>query len=795
LEPGTRITLEGTLTQAAVSDGKVAVRSHHQPSTGAQAGVTGQFLCELSIPIYLKEQMLGVLNVGCMEPNVLSGEEHVILQPIADQVGAVIDRGQLFRKVSDDSKYIHNLLNSIHSVVYTIDRSYRITAVNKAWRDFAVLLGLTQFSEEQSVVGRSLREIVPSQFLWASFEEVLPSLFSGALEYYSGEFEFGQEHGKRTYQISINPMVIDSTVTALVFTSTDITSIKRTEAEIKRRNLELEALNAISSAMGKSLQLEDILREACAKIKEIIQPDVILLYLKDHRYDRLRLEFHLGLPKESASRIRHLHPSASATGYVVSEGKPLFVSKDLGTDLRLTSEGREVLGSFGLKSFGVIPLRSKEKVLGALDVGFIEPHEFTDKDEQFLMLIGGQLGSAVENAQLYAEVRNQVLRLTLLYEVGRGLTGSLDVHTILSTVYEEFSKSIPIDRFTYYVWDANISALKPVLDVGAKGNLSPESFSVVPGDIFSDIMSSARGRLVTNDRDERHPRSMIVAPVKSQQEVAGLFVVGSDTAEAFDESHLRLLESIATLTELALDKASMYVDLVNTSKEIEARNKELDDFTYVVSHDLKEPLISIEGYSKILLKEYEDKVGDEGKEFLGALIQSSVRLKNLIDDLLQLSRLGRLAESTETISVNRVVREVLQDIQFTLKEHNVTVDVAEDLPTVQYNHTQLGIVFRNLISNAVKFNTSEFPRVVISATRNADQYVISVADNGIGIDQKYFDKIFMIFQRLHRNEEYRGTGAGLTIVKKIVENHRGRIWVESAGGKGSTFFFTIPVQG
>jgi light-regulated signal transduction histidine kinase (bacteriophytochrome) len=316
----------------------------------------------------------------------------------------------------------------------------------------------------------------------------------------------------------------------------------------------------------------------------------------------------------------------------------------------------------------------------------------------------------------------------------------------------------------------------------------PEWDEKIPERILADVLGKGKSILTGKESDQE----IIAAPVRSKGVVKGVLMVRGKTGEHYDESHLRLLESIANLTEIALEKAELYVDIINKSQEIESRNKELDDFTYVVSHDLKEPLISIEGYSKILLKEFRNTIGEEGKEFLGALVHSSTRLKELIDDLLALSRLGRVSEAKEDVETNSVVLEVIEDLQFTIRERNAQVRVERELPAVRYNRTQLGIVFRNLISNAIKFNTSDQPVVDIRCEKHPTELKIFVTDNGIGIESRYYEKIFMVFQRLHRNEEYRGTGAGLTIVKKIVENHGGQIEVKSTPGRGSTFSFTIP---
>jgi chemotaxis family two-component system sensor kinase Cph1 len=168
-------------------------------------------------------------------------------------------------------------------------------------------------------------------------------------------------------------------------------------------------------------------------------------------------------------------------------------------------------------------------------------------------------------------------------------------------------------------------------------------------------------------------------------------------------------------------------------------------------------------------------------------------MKGLIDDLLMLSRVSRPAEAFKVVSVKAVIDELRTDMEFTVRQKGIRVVVQDDLPSVYGNETHLKIVFRNLIGNAVKFNNKPDPMVEIGF-RNAENnmYLFHVRDNGIGIDPQFHDKIFVIFQRLHRREEYEGTGAGLAIVKKIVEMHKGQIWIESALGEGSTFYFTVP---
>jgi signal transduction histidine kinase len=232
--------------------------------------------------------------------------------------------------------------------------------------------------------------------------------------------------------------------------------------------------------------------------------------------------------------------------------------------------------------------------------------------------------------------------------------------------------------------------------------------------------------------------------------------------------------------------------LAQHAAELGRLNSELEDFTYVVSHDLKEPLRSIEAFSTFLSQDYSDKLDDEGQRYISVLRDSAVRMSALIEDLLQLTRIGRARPEYAPAAVGALVEGVRQDLDFALDEKKVDLRIQPDLPTIMCEPRHLKQVFENLISNAIKFNDEPKPVIEIACREDADVNTFSVRDNGMGIDEKYYEKIFRIFQRLGRRENHQGTGAGLTICRKIVEAHGGRIWVESKVGQGSTFSFTIP---
>lgn len=225
--------------------------------------------------------------------------------------------------------------------------------------------------------------------------------------------------------------------------------------------------------------------------------------------------------------------------------------------------------------------------------------------------------------------------------------------------------------------------------------------------------------------------------------------------------------------------------------QLKQKNKELQELTYVASHDLQEPVRTISSFSDLLVASYNDKLDDEAKQYLRFIREASARSQQLIVDLLDYNRIGQETK-TERVDLNTIVSEVLADLSVKIKEENAIIN-CKKLPTVKGQLLELRLLFQNLISNAIKFHKPDAPpEINITAKRQNGHYEFSVSDNGIGIDETYHSKIFVVFKRLHKKDEYDGTGIGLAHCKKILEHHNGDIWVESTPGEGSTFFFTLP---
>ncbi|MFQ5580003.1 MAG: protoglobin domain-containing protein [Nitrospiria bacterium] len=220
--------------------------------------------------------------------------------------------------------------------------------------------------------------------------------------------------------------------------------------------------------------------------------------------------------------------------------------------------------------------------------------------------------------------------------------------------------------------------------------------------------------------------------------------------------------------------------------------KEMDDFTRMVSHDLKEPLRGIEAFSSFLLEDYTALLDEKGKQYLNFLRESAVRMKELIHDLLTLVSLSRKGPNFEDVNLNSLLAEVKHDLEFSIQQKRAEVQCLSSLPTLYCDPIQIGEVFKNLLSNAIKFNTKTPPRVEFGVREEKASYIFSCKDNGIGIDPRYIEQIFRPFERLHPQDEFEGTGVGLAICKKVIEGYGGKIWIESEEGAGSIFFFTLP---
>ena len=273
-------------------------------------------------------------------------------------------------------------------------------------------------------------------------------------------------------------------------------------------------------------------------------------------------------------------------------------------------------------------------------------------------------------------------------------------------------------------------------------------------------------------------------------ELTAVECIKQGAADYVLKDHLtRLPESVRR----AIREKKLREDHKQSQEELARSNRDLEQFAYVASHDLQEPLRMVATYTQLLAERYQGKLDDSSDKYIHYAVDGALRMQKLVQDLLAFSRVGRQGMALGSTDCNVVLQAALQNLEAAILESGATVK-PDQLPVVMADGSQLAQVFQNLIGNAIKFRGAGTPVIKVRAEAKAREWIFSVEDNGIGIAAEQAEDIFVIFRRLHTREEYSGNGIGLSICKKIIEHHGGRIWVESEPGQGSTFKFTIPVK-
>jgi light-regulated signal transduction histidine kinase (bacteriophytochrome) len=263
-------------------------------------------------------------------------------------------------------------------------------------------------------------------------------------------------------------------------------------------------------------------------------------------------------------------------------------------------------------------------------------------------------------------------------------------------------------------------------------------------------------------------------------------------AQAFDQMADSLQDRDAALQKTATELEQRVQELDRRSLELAAANNELKNFTYSVAHDLRAPLRAIGGFARVLLDEYPGKLDKTGERYLNIINQEAFKMGRLIDDLLALARLGRKEMRFAPLDMSELVQEISNELQAAHAERNLQFEI-QSLPPVRGDRAMIRQVLENLLLNAIKFTQDrETALIQVSGWAEADEHVYCVLDNGVGFDMRYVNKLFGVFQRLHPEKDFEGTGVGLAMVRRIIERHGGKMWAEGRINEGAAFYFTLP---
>jgi len=659
----------------------------------------------------------------------------------------------------DPLRVAQDLIEVLPIPVFFKARDGKYLGVNRAWEEF---FGVAR----ASIVGSGLAELYPENPAIAERHRAMDEQLWRQPGSQSYEIPITTRDGRARHCLYYKATFAgtDGEPAGLIGTIVDITERKQAE---QREAIE----HAVTRHLGSSQPLGDAIRGIIQVMCERLDWVCGARWSLDEKENRLHCIESWCIDDE---RIRaFLAESARATFVpgqsglirrVLSTGSSVWVADvTQKPDFQRATLAREA----GLRGAFALPVLMGDKVLGAI--------EFFSRDArnpdrwllQVTVSVGNQIGQLMARRQAESAMRESEERF-------RSLTG------LSSDWYWEQDREM---RFTSLSRGVEIAiGVKPEEFIGKRRWDTP-LVDVSPMELDMHKATLAAHKPF---RDFEYGRR------DGSGGVAYIVVSGEPIFDA--DGRFQGYRGVArNITRRKSNEARLraaHDELEHKAKELARSNEELQQFAYVASHDLQEPLRMISSYTQLLVRRYGDKFDGDAKEFMGYVVDGAARMKQLIEDLLAYSRVGTRAREQQATDSAAALAKALQNLR-AAQEASGAVVTQGHMPEIVADPQQLTQLFQNLIGNAMKFRGDQPPRIQVECDERQEVWVFTVRDNGIGLDPQYAERIFMMFQRLHTKAEYPGTGIGLAICKKIVERHGGRIWVESQPGKGSTFGFTI----
>lgn len=391
----------------------------------------------------------------------------------------------------------------------------------------------------------------------------------------------------------------------------------------------------------------------------------------------------------------------------------------------------------------------------------------------------------------------------ILGEIGRIISSSLDINDVYARFGEQMRRLMDFDRLSVVLVNPENNTVTVAYVAGdeALGREVGEALQL-DGTIINEVVLSNQAMVIQGEMEElrrrysnilRYPSS-VLAPLIYRGELFGVLAARSSRPNSFRDEDAEMLSRVASQITPAIANSLLYSAVVQTQEDLARSNDDLEQFAYAASHDLQEPLRTIGAYMNLVRTRYAHVLDGTAVEFIEYAVDGAERMRVLINDLLEYSRVDTRGMPLEPVNCNDVVESAMENLTHAIADSRAEVEVSP-LPTINGDRSQLSRLFQNLVGNALKFRQEDRkPRVQIWAELRDREWVFAIKDNGIGIAPEHQDRVFEMFSRLHSRARYSGTGIGLALCSKIAQRHGGGIWVESEAGKGATFRFNIPAM-
>jgi len=557
-------------------------------------------------------------------------------------------------------------------------------------------------------------------------------------------------------------------------------------AELQRQNERLEILSYTAGRLLETDNPQQLMEELCRRVMTFLDCQMFFNFLVDEISGRLHLNACAGIPGETAAEIEWLDFGVAVCGCVARDGGRIVAENIPETpDIRT-----ELVKSFGVKAYACHPLLEGNRVIGTLSFGTCSRTTFSAGDLAMMKAVADQVAVAMNRIRQSSALRAAHAELE-------------------STVQERTAKLIETvahleDERRRFIDVLDILPAYVIL-------LSPDYHVPFENRFFRERFGDAQGRRCYEFLFDRTQPCEVCETYKTLQTMSPLEwewtgpdgrnyyiydfpFTDTDGTTLILEMGLDVTENKRTEAELQTYRHHLEEMVKLRTSQLAETNHELESFSYSVSHDLRAPLRAIEGFSKIILRDHGGALDERAGRLFDKVRDSVKMMGQLIDDLLNFSRLGQKAPDLKPINIYDIAQDVWQELQQAYPERDVSLEI-HDLPPSSGDKSLMKQVFVNLLSNAIKFTkTRPAARIEIGGSENERECTYYVKDNGIGFDMEYHDKMFGVFQRLHSSDEYDGSGIGLALAQRIIHKHGGRIWAEGAEDEGACFFIALPKE-
>jgi PAS domain S-box-containing protein len=660
----------------------------------------------------------------------------------------------------DDLRIAQELIESLPIPVFFKGRDGRYLGVNRAWEDF---FGVTR----ADIVGGMVTDLYPEAPAIAERHRAMDEELWAHPGNQSYEIPLTMRDGRVRHAIYYKATFTRASgeIGGLIGTIVDITERKQAE---QREAIE----HAVARFLGSSESLADAIRGIMQVMCERLDWACGARWSLDEKENRLHCieTWSIDDPKiasflERSGKETFVPGTGGMIRRVLSTGTSVWVADvTKKSDFMRAGMAHEA----GLRGAFALPVLMGDRVLGAIEF-FSRDARHPDKWLlQITVSVGRQIGQLMARRQAEEAMRASEERFRSLTELSSDWYWEQDEELRFTQVSNSYYDAVGVSPEAFIGkkrWDVELVGISPA-------HLAAHQHILAERKAFHDF---EYGRRAPNG--SVHYVSVSGQPIlDAQGAFKGYRGVGKDiTRRKTYESAIRDAHDALELQ----------------ARDLARSNEELEQFAYVASHDLQEPLRMISSYTQLLGRRYGDKLDGDAKEFMEFIVDGAARMKQLIEDLLAYSRVGTRGHDFQSTSSAAALAKALSNLR-AAQDASGAVVTHDAMPEVVADGAQLTQLFQNLVGNAMKFRGPEAPRIHVSAETRDEVWVFTVKDNGIGLDTQYADRIFMMFQRLHNKAEYPGTGIGLAICKKIVDRHGGRIWVDSQPGQGCVFGFTLP---